>query len=93
MSLLQVDQHPDNADGEEEKERARKELEFAKLALTPNVLNKLPGKSYIRETSIMNDHSALSGKMKTLDYLLKRYEMHGDRVLIFSYSVSDCLSI
>ena len=81
VSLLQIDQHPDNKDEEEEKDRARKELEFAKLAFTSDVLEQLPGKSYIRETSIMNDHSALSGKMKSLTYLLKNYEKHGSWVV------------
>ena len=34
----------------------------------------------------MDDHIALSGKMKELDYCLKTYQRQGDRVLVFSYS-------
>jgi len=61
-------------------------LDFAKVALTPDILQDLPGKTYVRGDSIMDDHIALSGKMKALDYCLKTYQQQGDRVLVFSYS-------
>lgn len=85
-SLLQVDKHPDLIDSETEKELAAKNFAFAKIAIPDDVLSKLPGNSYIRETSILDDHSKLSGKMKTLDFCLKKFERRHDRVLLFSYS-------
>ena len=85
-SLLQVDAHPDTIEGETAKEKAEKELAFAKIAIPKDILMQLPGQSYIRETSILDDHGALSGKMKTLDNCLKRFERRRDRVLFFSYS-------
>ena len=87
-SLLQLKRNPERIEGKKEKENEERNLEFAKLVLTPDILQSLPGKSYIREDSIMDDHIALSGKMKTLDYCLKMYERQRDRVLIFSYSTA-----
>lgn len=78
-ALLQVD--PTETGNE-----ARKKLEFAKVALTPDILRELPGGTYYRSEGIMNDHVALSGKMKSLDYLLKKYLKRNNRVLVFSCS-------
>lgn len=87
-SMLQLDRHPDHIEGEAERKRAENELAFAKLVLSPEVLKILPGNSYIRESSILSDHGALSGKMKILDICLRQYEKKRDRVLIFSYSTT-----
>ena len=87
-SLLQVDCHPDLVENEREKIMAEKNLAFAKIAIPDDVLTLLPGQSYIRGASILDDHSALSGKMKTLSFFLRKYERKRDRVLVFSYSTA-----
>jgi SNF2 family DNA or RNA helicase len=68
--------------------QAKRKLEFAKVALTPDVLRELPGGTYWKSDGIMDDHMKLSGKMKTLDYLLRRYLRTRNRVLVFSYSTA-----
>ena len=78
-SLLQVD--PCESDA-----AARKKLEFAKVALPPEILRELPGGTYYRSDGIMDNHIELSGKMKSLDYLLTKYLRRRNRVLVFSYS-------
>ena len=85
-SLLQVECHPDLVQDEKEKVMAEKNLAFANIAIPDDVLQKLPGKSHVRVTSILDDHSELSGKMKTLAYCLRKFERRRDRVLLFSYS-------
>lgn len=80
-SLLQVDNFETGPD-------AKKKLEFAKVALTPDILRELPGGTYWKSDGIMDDHMKLSGKMKTLDYLLRRYLRKRNRVLVFSYSTA-----
>ena len=87
-SMLQVKNHPDHVEGKAEKKRAMNELAFAELVLTPKILEQLPGRSYFRETSILHDHAALSGKMKILDQCLRQFEKSRDRVLIFSFSTA-----
>lgn len=77
--LLQVERTGTGIDAE-------KKLEFAKLAFPPDILAELPGQSYYKSDGIMNDHLRLSGKMKTLDYCLRRYLRRRNRVLVFSYS-------
>ncbi len=67
---------------------AQKKLKFAKVALTPDILRELPGGTYWKSDGIMDDHMKLSGKMKTLDYLLRRYLRKRNRVLVFSYSTA-----
>ncbi len=79
-SLLQVDRL-------ESGRFAEKKLEFAKVALSPDVLHELPGQSYYKADSIMNDHHKLSGKMRALDHLLEKYQRKNHRVLVFSHSV------
>ena len=80
-SLVQVDNYEVGRDAE-------KKLEFAKIALPPDILSELPGGSYYKADGIMNDHLKLSGKMRTLDYCLNNYQRKGDRVLVFSNSVA-----
>jgi SNF2 family DNA or RNA helicase len=61
-------------------------LERAKVFLPLDILPQLPGGSYIRQDSIMDDHFSLSGKMKVVDKLLRAiYDQQG-RVLLFSGS-------
>jgi SNF2 family DNA or RNA helicase len=86
-SLLQADQDPGQlAEGSAEWKKVTKTVDFAKIVLTPDILQDLPGQSYVRKDGIMNEHIELSGKMKYLDYLLDKYSKVRDRVLIFSYS-------
>ena len=81
-SLLQVDRTaPPGVETD-------KKLEFAKIAFRPDILDQLPGRDYYRCDTIMDDHLKLSGKMKTLDYLLRRFIRKRDRVLVFSYSTA-----
>lgn len=86
VSLLQPEISPEGATTPAQKEKAEKELLYAKAFIPPDCLTELPGQSYFRESSIMNDHFSLSGKMKTLDRLLKRIDQRGGRVLLFSAS-------
>lgn len=80
-SLLQVDRTLPGPDAE-------RKLEFAKVAFPPELLSELPGQDYYRSDGIMDDHLKLSGKMKTLDYCLRRFLKKRDRVLVFSYSTA-----
>ncbi|GFH47552.1 hypothetical protein CTEN210_04027 [Chaetoceros tenuissimus] len=85
-SFLQVDKDPDHVRKESDKKKLKKDLAFAKVAIPKHLLKFMPGKSYTRKTSIFDDHSLLSGKMKVLSYFLRKFEKRGDRVLLFSYS-------
>ena len=86
-TLLQVEKNPDMlVEGTQEWKKFNNELNFARVALTPQILESLPGKSYLREDGIMNNHLELSGKMQRLHSLLKQFNRQHDRVLIFSYS-------
>eukprot|EP01082_Thalassiosira_pseudonana_P007522 g6499.t1.3.5e17418a g6499 g6499.t1 contig23:610816-615246(-) len=80
-SLLQVDKSLSDSE-------IHKKLEFAKAAFTPEILREMPGQSYYKSDGIMNDHLNLSGKMKTLDYCLRKYQKKRHRVLVFSYSTA-----
>lgn len=81
-SLLQVDRTaPPGAETD-------KKVEFAKIAFRPDILAELPGQDYYRSDGIMDDHLKLSGKMKTLDYCLRRFIRKRDRILVFSYSTA-----
>lgn len=75
-------------EGTAEWKKVSRVLEFAQVALEPDILPLLPGGSYIREDGIMDDHMALSGKMRTLDHCLNKFQRRHDRVLIFSYSTA-----
>lgn len=85
-SMLQVNVNPDHVEDEKEKQRANNDLAFAKVVLTPEILHQMPGESYYRHSSIMVDHCKLSGKMKVLEFCLRRYAANRDRVLLFSFS-------
>mmetsp|Transcript_34221 Transcript_34221/g.75281 ORF Transcript_34221/g.75281 Transcript_34221/m.75281 type:complete len:1641 (+) Transcript_34221:235-5157(+) len=86
-SLLQAEKDPDLlVEGTGEWESAKKVVDFAKVALPPDILADLPGASYVREDGIMDNHLELSGKMEALDYCLQKFSRRRDRVLIFSYS-------
>lgn len=80
-SLLQVDKSLSDSE-------IHQKLEFAKAAFTPEILREMPGQSYYKSDGIMNDHLNLSGKMKTLDYCLRKYQKKRHRVLVFSYSTA-----
>mmetsp|Transcript_17888 Transcript_17888/g.27808 ORF Transcript_17888/g.27808 Transcript_17888/m.27808 type:complete len:1082 (+) Transcript_17888:131-3376(+) len=84
-SLIQVEWQPDSS---EDRSLWQKKVDFAKVALTDEILSVLPGGNIYRQDRIMDDHIALSGKMKALDFCLTRYSGRRDRVLIFSYSTS-----
>ncbi|KAL7552810.1 hypothetical protein ACHAWF_017268 [Thalassiosira exigua] len=80
-SLLQVDRCESGPE-------AKKKLEFARVALTPDMLRELPGGTVWKSDGIMDDHVTLSGKMKSLDYLLRRYLRRQNRILVFSHSTA-----
>ena len=66
-SLLQADQDLSKLPrGSAEYDKTKKVLDFAKVAIPPDVLAKLPGGSYVRDASLMDDHLSLSGKMEVL---------------------------
>jgi SNF2 family DNA or RNA helicase len=85
VALIQPVDDPDNLPPEQ-REKAEKELAFAQAFIPPDCLADLPGQSYIRQNSIMNDHFSLSGKMKVLHRLLTKIESKAGRVLLFSAS-------
>ncbi|KAL7580078.1 hypothetical protein ACA910_005063 [Epithemia clementina (nom. ined.)] len=68
--------------------QAKKDLELIEVFVPPALVGQLPGGSLIRQDDIMNDHFALSGKMKVLAQLLKIIERRDGRVLLFSASTS-----
>ena len=72
--------------GSIEHRKHMKQLEFAKVALPPDVVSKLSGSSHIRRDGIMDDHFSLSGKLKVLDQMLGMYNEANARVLLFSHS-------
>ena len=75
-SFLQVDEDPDRVHVKTRKKTLEKDLAFAKVAIPKHLLKFLPEKSYIRETSIFDDHSLSSGKMKTLSYFLRKVRIY-----------------
>ena len=85
VALIQPEEKPENVPPAQRKDVER-DLAYAKAFIPEDCLIDLPGQSYIRANSIMNDHFALSGKMKALHRLLGRIEDRGGRVLIFSAS-------
>eukprot|EP00934_Nitzschia_sp_Nitz4_P000067 Nitzschia sp. Nitz4//scaffold38_size140716//41140//46477//NITZ4_003135-RA/size140716-augustus-gene-0.121-mRNA-1//1//CDS//3329550042//67//frame0 len=87
LALLQVVRTPGcQEEGSPEHIEMMKELEFAKVALLPEIVEQLPGKSHFRKDGIMDNHFDLSGKLKVLHRLLKNFSNDGSRVLLFSYS-------
>lgn len=85
--LLQIEKYPEDCDDPKEQEKVKAKLEFAKVALTPSILEMLPGRSLCRKDSVMSNHQFLSGKMRYLDLCLSMFKVN-DRVLIFSYSTT-----
>jgi len=88
VALLQVKDNPDFIPNKQTKHYKRAEmlLDRAKTILPDEVLERLPGRSYIRQPSILDDHFRLSGKMEALDRLLCKIRRDQGRVLLFSYS-------
>eukprot|EP00522_Entomoneis_paludosa_P011126 CAMPEP_0172442048 /NCGR_PEP_ID=MMETSP1065-20121228/2519_1 /TAXON_ID=265537 /ORGANISM="Amphiprora paludosa, Strain CCMP125" /LENGTH=1289 /DNA_ID=CAMNT_0013191709 /DNA_START=35 /DNA_END=3904 /DNA_ORIENTATION=+ len=85
VSLLQPEHHPNEFPLDHKKRvDAERALKVAKQFIPEHIVSKLPGASLIRQDSIMNDHAALSGKMKVLEKLLKRIQQQDGRVLVFS---------
>ena len=70
--LMKICSHPSllQVAHSETGESKRKKLEFAEIALPPDIRSKLPGGTLYQYESLTNDHVKLSGKMKTLDYLV-----------------------
>jgi DNA excision repair protein ERCC-6-like 2 len=62
---------------------AEVELDIAKALLPSDVVDSIPGK-YMRENSILNNHSDLSGKFRYLGMILDRIMSQNEKVLIFS---------
>jgi len=88
-SLIQADKRPDKCDSESDRSKMEKKLAFAKVAITPEILERIPGMTYFREdNSIMDDHLRLSGKMQVLDSCLEIFNRRNDRALIFSHSTA-----
>ena len=86
-SMLQVDPLNRSVDNTfVNSTKSEKLLDFAKVALRKNILPHLPGKSYFRNGGIMDNHLELSGKMKSVDTLLHKFQRKRDRVLLFSSS-------
>eukprot|EP00980_Cylindrotheca_fusiformis_P005899 scaffold1242_cov123-Cylindrotheca_fusiformis.AAC.8 len=71
--------------GSGEHRQFMKDLEFAKVALPHDVIDKIPG-GLIRNDTVMDKHFELSGKLKKLDQLLSIFTKDGSKVLLFSYS-------
>ncbi|KAL7451003.1 hypothetical protein ACHAWC_002844, partial [Mediolabrus comicus] len=90
MKLMKICSHPSllQVPHSETGESKRKKLEFAEVALPPEIRNKLPGGTLYQFESLTNDHVKLSGKMKTLDHLLKKFQRQQHRVLVFSHSTA-----
>jgi len=72
VARLQASADPDTlAEGSKERERAMNELDKARIFLPKEILSQLPGESYFRGDSLLDDHFNLSGKMEVLDDLLR----------------------
>ena len=73
MKLMKICSHPSllQVPHSETGESKRKKLEFAEVALPPEIRSKLPGGTLYQFESLTNDHVKLSGKMKTLDHLVR----------------------
>ena len=76
-SNADVEGHPENIE-------YTKQLAFARVAL-PGVASKLSG-GYNLKDGIMDDHHALSGKLKVVDKLLAKFWIENAKVLLFSNS-------
>jgi len=85
VGLLQAAKDPDAVDEDsKEHERFMREIEKAEVFLPEEIVQQLPGTSYVRSSTVMDDHFSLSGKMRVLDRLLKDICRNQGRVLLFS---------
>ena len=89
-ALLLAEQDPDSLKDKNSAawKEATKQVEFAKVAIPPEILSELPcsdSNPYVRQDGIMNDHAKLSGKMEKLDKLLRLFDQGKNRVLLFSH--------
>jgi hypothetical protein len=86
-ALLQLRVPPEQyIAGTKEYIEAINNLERSKKFIPLDILQHLPGGSYVRRDGIMNDHCALSGKMRVLQRLLQMIDRKQGRVLLFSAS-------
>jgi len=87
VALLQVTTDPAALEpGSKEHKKAIEDYEKAQTFLPENILDELPGMSYVRNCTVTDDHFRLSGKMKVLDEILKDICRDQGRVLLFSAS-------
>ena len=87
VAHLQVDNGLASApEGSKDNLQFIKDMEFARVAFPSEDIHRLAGGSIMRNDGIMDDHFELSGKMKVLDRLLRKFRKEDSRVLIFSYS-------
>lgn len=85
-ALIQAEFDPSKLDvGTNAWKSAIKDVDFAKVAIPPDVLSLLPGGSYVIQDGIMTDHAKLSGKMQKLDKLLEIFSAGDNQVLLFSH--------
>jgi len=85
-ALLQLKAAPEQfSKDSKQRKNMEKLLKRVKVLFPEHLLSQLPG-GYIRKPSVMNDHFALSGKMRSLDKLLRAISVQQGRVLLFSYS-------
>lgn len=83
-ALLQVDNTPDKfGEGSQQRSYAEDNLARAKQFIPHDCLAEMPG-GYVRENTLVDDHCSMSGKMVALHQLLKRIDLVGGRVLLFS---------
>lgn len=86
-SLLQLKLPPESyGKNTKQRENTEKLLRRVKVLIPEHLLPQLPG-GYFRNSSVMDDHFNLSGKMRSLDKLLRAISRQQGRVLLFSYSV------
>ena len=86
VALLQVKTPPERlVPCSSQHTEALRQLERARCFIPTHLLQEVPG-GYYFENSIMDNHSALSGKMAVLDKLLQAISVQQGRVLLFAHS-------
>lgn len=86
VALLQAKSQPDQCvPGTRQRIEAEEELARVRQFIPAHLASQLPG-GYFRESGIMDDHFALSGKMVVLDKLLRSIHAQHGRVLLFATS-------
>ena len=95
MKLMKICSHPSllQVAHSEVGESKRKKLEFAEVALPPEIRSKLPGGTLYQYESLTNNHVKLSGKMKTLDYLVRLELLSTCPVSVLFFVVVTCFAI